>query len=165
MPLLQMIQNILMVQYRESQENQGSHNHKSSELVQSLWMTVDELDSYMYQTVGHNAIDLYAQAMDLPLYQGIIQGSSVDQGKVYKENEQDEVEDLYKLLKNIRVLSVAKFHYPWTRDYSNTHAVVFTVKLYMYLSKSVSSNIVSYHSNMIWSWASENCFGWPDHFF
>ena len=140
MPLLQMIQNILMVQYRESQENQGSHNHKSSELVQSLWMTVDELDSYMYQTVGHNAIDLYAQAMDLPLYRGIIQGSSVDQGKVYKENEQDEVEDLYKLLKNIKVLYVAKFHYPWTRDYSNTRSH-FHCQV-MYLSKSFSSNIL-----------------------
>ncbi|KAJ7373166.1 diphthine--ammonia ligase [Desmophyllum pertusum] len=62
----------------------------------------DELDSYMYQTVGHNAIDLYAQAMDLPLYRGTIQGSSVDQGKMYTENQQDEVEDLYKLLKNIK---------------------------------------------------------------
>lgn len=60
----------------------------------------------MYQTVGHNAIDLYAQAMDLPLYRGTIQGSSVDQGKMYTENQQDEVEDLYKLLKNIKVLSV-----------------------------------------------------------
>jgi len=68
-------------------------------------MTVDELDSYMYQTVGHNAIDLYAQAMDLPLYRGVIQGSLVDQGKVYKENKQDEVEDLYELLKNIKVRS------------------------------------------------------------
>ena len=112
MPFVQMIQNILTVQYKESQENQGSDNQKSTELVQFFLMTVDELDSYMYQTVGHNAIDLYAQAMDLPLYRGIIQGSSVDQGKVYKENEQDEVEDLYKLLKNIKVLSVAKFHYP-----------------------------------------------------
>lgn len=66
-------------------------------------MTVDELDSYMYQTVGHNAIDLYAQAMDLPLYRGMIKGSSVNQGKVYKESTQDEVEDLYELLKNIKV--------------------------------------------------------------
>lgn len=62
----------------------------------------DELDSYMYQTVGHNAIDLYAQAMDLPLYRGMIQGSSVSQGKVYTETQQDEVEDLYKLLKKIK---------------------------------------------------------------
>ena len=60
----------------------------------------------MYQTVGHNAIDLYAEAMDLPLYRGTIQGSSVDQGKVYTENQGDEVEDLYKLLKNIKVFFV-----------------------------------------------------------
>ena len=57
----------------------------------------------MYQTVGHNAIDLYAQAMDLPLYRGMIHGSSVSQGKVYTESNDDEVEDLYKLLKKIKV--------------------------------------------------------------
>ena len=70
----------------------------------------------MYQTVGHNAIDLYAQAMDLPLYRGIIQGSAVDQGKVYTENQQDEVEDLYKLLKNIKVPSTPYFHCSSTAD-------------------------------------------------
>ena len=58
----------------------------------------------MYQTVGHNAIDLYAQAMDLPLYRGMIEGSSVSQGKVYTESQEDEVEDLYKLLKKIKVV-------------------------------------------------------------
>lgn len=68
-------------------------------------MAADELDSYMYQTVGHNAIDLYAQAMELPLYRGTIQGSSVSQGKVYIKSEGDEVEDLYKLLKKIKVAS------------------------------------------------------------
>ena len=30
----------------------------------------NELDSYMYQTVGHQAIDLYSEAMELPLYRG-----------------------------------------------------------------------------------------------
>ena len=68
-----------------------------------MLMTADELDSYMYQTVGHNAIDLYAQAMDLPLYRGMIKGSAVSQGKVYTESQEDEVEDLYKLLKKIKV--------------------------------------------------------------
>ena len=63
----------------------------------------DELDSYMYQTVGHHAVDLYAQAMDLPLYQRIIQGSSVEQGQVYSVHKDDEVEDLYELLKQIKV--------------------------------------------------------------
>ena len=28
----------------------------------------NELDSYMFQTVGHQAIDLYAEAMNLPLF-------------------------------------------------------------------------------------------------
>ena len=32
----------------------------------------NELDSYMYQTVGHQAIDLYSEAMELPLYRGNI---------------------------------------------------------------------------------------------
>ena len=31
-----------------------------------------ELDSYMYQTVGHQAIDMYADAMRLPLFRGTI---------------------------------------------------------------------------------------------
>lgn len=62
----------------------------------------DELDSYMYQTVGHHAIDLYAQAMDLPLFRGTIQGSSLSLGKVYQESQEDEVEDLFRLLKKIK---------------------------------------------------------------
>jgi diphthamide synthase (EF-2-diphthine--ammonia ligase) len=37
--------------------------HSSSNLI-----CADEIDSYMYQTVGHHAIDLYADAMGLPLY-------------------------------------------------------------------------------------------------
>ena len=31
-----------------------------------------ELDSYMFQTVGHEAIQLYAEAMRLPLFRGDI---------------------------------------------------------------------------------------------
>ncbi|XP_069494629.1 diphthine--ammonia ligase [Ambystoma mexicanum] len=62
----------------------------------------DELDSYMYQTVGHQAIDLYAEAMGLPLYRRTIEGSSMDTGRVYTECEGDEVEDLHKLLKLVK---------------------------------------------------------------
>ncbi|KAJ1103355.1 hypothetical protein NDU88_000781 [Pleurodeles waltl] len=62
----------------------------------------DELDSYMYQTVGHQAIDLYAEAMGLPLYRRTIEGSSVNTGRVYKECRGDEVEDLYQLLKLVK---------------------------------------------------------------
>lgn len=63
----------------------------------------DELDSYMYQTVGHQAIDLYAEAMDLPLYRRTIQGSSLDTSKNYTKTDGDEVEDLYDLLHLVKV--------------------------------------------------------------
>lgn len=63
----------------------------------------DELDSYMYQTVGHHAIDLYAEAMALPLYRRTIRGRSLETGRVYTRCEGDEVEDLYELLKLIKV--------------------------------------------------------------
>ncbi|NXJ47804.1 DPH6 ligase, partial [Spizaetus tyrannus] len=62
----------------------------------------DELDSYMYQTVGHHAIDLYADALDLPLYRGFIRGTSVNTGRVYTTCQEDEVEDLYHLMKLVK---------------------------------------------------------------
>ncbi|KAJ0009139.1 hypothetical protein NQD34_016554 [Periophthalmus magnuspinnatus] len=62
----------------------------------------DELDSYMYQTVGHQAIELYAEAMDLPLYRRTIQGSSLDTGRDYSHTPGDEVEDLYQLLRTVQ---------------------------------------------------------------
>ncbi|XP_064177698.1 diphthine--ammonia ligase isoform X2 [Anguilla rostrata] len=62
----------------------------------------DELDSYMFQTVGHQAIDLYAEAMDLPLYRRTIEGSSLDTGREYNHRDGDEVEDLYHLLKLVK---------------------------------------------------------------
>lgn len=62
----------------------------------------DELDSYMYQTVGHHAIDLYAEAMALPLYRRTIRGRSLETGRMYSRCEGDEVEDLYELLKLVK---------------------------------------------------------------
>ncbi|XP_062433834.1 diphthine--ammonia ligase isoform X2 [Rhea pennata] len=63
---------------------------------------IDELDSYMYQTVGHHAVDLYADAMDLPLYRCFIKGTSVNTGRMYTTCAEDEVEDLYRLLKLVK---------------------------------------------------------------
>uniref|UniRef100_A0A8C6XHU7 Diphthine--ammonia ligase n=1 Tax=Naja naja TaxID=35670 RepID=A0A8C6XHU7_NAJNA len=62
----------------------------------------DELDSYMYQTVGHQAIELYAEVMGLPLYRHTIKGTSVNTGSIYTKCEGDEVEDLYQLLKLVK---------------------------------------------------------------
>ncbi len=60
---------------------------------------VQELDSYMYQTVGHNVVDAYAACMDLPLFVRRIRGTSINCSKVYDgTTEGDEVEDLRALL-------------------------------------------------------------------
>lgn len=66
----------------------------------------------MYQTVGHHAIEAYAEAMDLPLYRHTIDGTAKQQTLFYssseekKEKEQDEVENLYELLKKVKVCKV-----------------------------------------------------------
>ncbi|XP_056401159.1 uncharacterized protein LOC130295009 isoform X2 [Hyla sarda] len=62
----------------------------------------DELDSYMYQTVGYQALDLYAEAMALPLYRATLSGSSLNTARGYTPKEGDEVEDLYRLLKLVK---------------------------------------------------------------
>ncbi|XP_055641894.1 uncharacterized protein LOC129778808 isoform X2 [Toxorhynchites rutilus septentrionalis] len=62
----------------------------------------DELDSYMYQTVGHQGIEKLAQAMELPLYRKITIGNSINKKKNYEPTEDDEVEDLYELLHQIK---------------------------------------------------------------
>ena len=57
----------------------------------------------MYQTVGHHAIDLYAEAMGLPLYRRTISGNALEIGRDYTQNSADEVEDLFLLLDQIKV--------------------------------------------------------------
>ncbi|ORZ00860.1 hypothetical protein BCR43DRAFT_485927 [Syncephalastrum racemosum] len=61
----------------------------------------DELDSYMYQTVGHDAIHFYAECMDLPLYRREIHGTPIHQEYNYVATDKDETEDLYMLLQDI----------------------------------------------------------------
>ena len=61
------------------------------------------MDSYMYQTVGHSAISLYAEAMDLPLYRATIRGSARASDKEYSPTDGDEVEDLHRLLSRVKV--------------------------------------------------------------
>ncbi|KAJ3971502.1 hypothetical protein EV361DRAFT_989549 [Lentinula raphanica] len=68
----------------------------------------EELDSYLYQTVGQDAIEFVARALDVPLYRGTITGSAVEQGPEYgtrisrKGVDGDETEDLYNLLANVK---------------------------------------------------------------
>ncbi|CAO3593522.1 unnamed protein product [Absidia cylindrospora] len=61
----------------------------------------DELDSYMYQTVGHDAIHFYADCMELPLYRRDITGLPIAQESEYTLTLNDETEDLFFLLQDI----------------------------------------------------------------
>ena len=63
----------------------------------------NEIDSYMFQTVGAEAIPLMAEWMGKPLIRKPITGKSVNQELYYELSEyQDEVEDLYLLLKDAK---------------------------------------------------------------
>lgn len=67
----------------------------------------------MYQTVGHQGIELYAEAMDLPLYRHTIKGTSINTGSIYTKCDSDEVEDLYQLLKLVKVFCMAIFSFKY----------------------------------------------------
>ncbi|KAI9512204.1 hypothetical protein F5148DRAFT_1164787 [Russula earlei] len=70
----------------------------------------EELDSYLYQTVGQDAIEFVARALDVPLYRKVIGGAALAQGPEYggrDVNERggvagDETEDLYALLADVK---------------------------------------------------------------
>ncbi|RMZ91681.1 hypothetical protein DV736_g1095, partial [Chaetothyriales sp. CBS 134916] len=69
-----------------------------------------DLDSMMYQTVGHQVIPLYAEALGLPLYRQIIRGTAAQTGRDYDSSDwatvsagdDDEVEDLFALLQDVK---------------------------------------------------------------
>lgn len=71
------------------------HPHDSS---------VNELDSFMFQTVGHDIIEYYRQCIDgdIPLYRRSITGGSSNVALEYEVTSDDEIEDLYELLKLVK---------------------------------------------------------------
>lgn len=64
--------------------------------------SVDELDSYMYQTVGHQIVVSYANCMGVPLFRRRIQGSTRRHDLSYNTTPGDEVEDMFILLKEVQ---------------------------------------------------------------
>lgn len=62
----------------------------------------DEIDSFMFQTVGHDIIENYTRCLDLPLYRQAITGGSTNQNLEYSVTANDEIEDLYKLLASVK---------------------------------------------------------------
>ncbi|KAF8529049.1 hypothetical protein BU17DRAFT_73260 [Hysterangium stoloniferum] len=74
----------------------------------------DEIDSYLYQTVGQDAIQLIADALEVPLLRRVITGEAVNQDSEYGSRlsldpdgvRGDETEDLLALLLEV------KFQFP-----------------------------------------------------
>ncbi|VDN27767.1 unnamed protein product [Gongylonema pulchrum] len=62
----------------------------------------EEIDSYMYQCVASNGVQLYSEATDLPYYGREIKGRPIEVGADYEPTRCDEVEDLYELLAFIK---------------------------------------------------------------
>jgi len=65
----------------------------------------EDVDSYMYQTIGHRLIPLYAQALGLPLYREPIRGGAANMNRDYSPTplgEEDETESLMPLLRRIK---------------------------------------------------------------
>ena len=66
---------------------------------------VEDLNSFMYQTAGHGIVPYYSEALGLPLYRQVIQGSALNQSKEYhnvsNKPDEDETESLIPLLRNI----------------------------------------------------------------
>ncbi|ODV77268.1 uncharacterized protein CANTADRAFT_27159 [Suhomyces tanzawaensis NRRL Y-17324] len=61
----------------------------------------DEIDSFMFQTVGHDIIEHYSQCLETPLYRQAITGGSTNQSLEYSITENDEIEDLHQLLSTV----------------------------------------------------------------
>lgn len=75
-----------------------------------------DIDSFMYQTIGHSVIPLYESALGIPLYRAAITGGAVDTSRVYRhdatdqaaestsgtsESTEDETESLVPLLRRV----------------------------------------------------------------
>jgi diphthine-ammonia ligase len=50
----------------------------------------DDMDSFMYQTIGHGVIPLYERALGIPLYRAPITGDAVDTSRVYRQDAVDD---------------------------------------------------------------------------
>lgn len=64
-----------------------------------------DLDSFMYQTVGHSVIPLYSEALGVPLYRRPITGTAIQNGRYYDTGPRtevaDEIEDMFALIQEV----------------------------------------------------------------
>ena len=65
----------------------------------------DDINSFMYQTVGYSVIPCYSKALNLPLYRRQITGTTMQTGRNYAytpDRPLDETEDLVPLLQEVK---------------------------------------------------------------
>lgn len=60
------------------------------------------MDSQCFQTVGYNIITAYSEATGIPLFREFTKGEAKCTDLNYEINNDDEVEDLYRLLKKVK---------------------------------------------------------------
>ena len=62
----------------------------------------DELDSFCFQTVGHDVLAEYTALTGIPIFRRPFQGIAMKDSLQYTETEGDEVEDLFALLQQVQ---------------------------------------------------------------
>ncbi|EOB15456.1 ATP-binding domain protein 4 [Nosema bombycis CQ1] len=60
------------------------------------------VDSYMYQTVGSEVVEHFGKCLDVPLFTSVSQCKAIDTELNYTGDREDEVEDLFKALSEIK---------------------------------------------------------------
>lgn len=78
-------------------------------LIALIYIKSGEIDSYMYQTVGHEMIPYYKQVLDVPIYIFDTDKKAINQDKEYAFTRDDEVEVIYSNLKDLQ--KNQKFNY------------------------------------------------------
>ena len=67
-----------------------------------IYSQTDQIDSYMYQSIGKELIDCYSACLNLPIIKFNSKMLHKNKNLNYTPEDEDEVEDLYNALKDAR---------------------------------------------------------------
>jgi len=73
-------------------EKPGSDSERGSNYAPENEDDEHDLNSFMYQTVGHTVVPLYQQALGIPLYRQPIIGTAIETGTSYGHSDVDSME-------------------------------------------------------------------------
>ncbi|KAJ5811881.1 hypothetical protein N7474_008182 [Penicillium riverlandense] len=101
---------------KKNPDSQHASETKEEATTKEQEEETEDIDSFMYQTIGHSVIPLYEPALGIPLYRAPITGDAVDTARIYRhdaadqaaetsslqDQEEDETESLVPLLRRIK---------------------------------------------------------------